>query len=97
MTGIGPKGSSLLTKLGLKSVTKMTDTELQQLVSDDRTYRSQQRALGRASRIMKKPKSVERVANLESTGLAPALIIKLRASGRPDGEIISELKQKGIL
>ena len=97
--GIGPKNTSLLTKLKLKSVTEMTDDELKQLVSNDRTYRSQQRAMGRANKIMsssKKPK-VERVVKLESIGLAPALIVKLRASGRPDSEIIADLKQKGVL
>ena len=98
MTGIGPKGTSLLTKLGLKSVSEMTDEELRVLVSNDRTYRSQQRAVGRAKRIMSnKPPKVERVVNLESIGITPALIVKLRASGRTDTEIIKDMKQRGLL
>ena len=98
VTGIGPKGTSLLTKLGLKSILDMSDEELRELVSADRFRRSAQRAIGRAKRIMstKKPKA-EREIKLESTGLAPELIVRLRATGKTDAEIIANMKARGIL
>lgn len=91
--------SSLLDKLGLKSITELSTEELQKLVSGDRQNRTLVRAAGRIKRIAKDKAAVKvhRVVTLESVGLAPAIIIKLRASGKSDGEIIGELKAKGVL
>ena len=91
--GIGPNGTSLLNKLGLKRIDELSDEELTELVRADRTRRSQERALGRARRIMKKVKGPERVQTLESMGLDSKLIIKLRASGKSEGELVEMLKR----
>jgi hypothetical protein len=96
--GLGPNGTSLLTKLNIKSLAEMTTDELRELVSSDRFRRSSERALGRAKRIMgdKKPRVVK-VTTLESVGLNSSLITKLRLTGKPDEVIIAELRQKGII
>jgi hypothetical protein len=99
MVGIGPMNSSLLDKLGLKNISQLSDDELRKLVSNDRQNRALVRAAGRVKRIAKDKSATKthRVVSLESIGLAPALIAKLRASGKSDGEIISDLKSKGII
>ena len=95
--GIGPKDSSLLNKLSLPSLSSLSDDKLRSMISLDRQNRSLVRAAGRINRIAKDKKSVKAPPTLESVGLAPALIIKLRASGKSDLELITILKQKGIL
>jgi hypothetical protein len=100
-SGIGPKSSSLLDKLGLKSITAMSDAELRELVSADRVKRTMTRVAGRINRIAKDKTQVAykpKVApTLESIGLAPSLISKLRLSGKSDEELITQLKAKGII
>lgn len=95
--GIGPKGSSLLSKLRLKPLGEMSDEELQTLVSADRSRRSQQRVLGRAKRIMKRETKTHREVTLESIGLAPRLIEKLRESKKSDSELIEMLREREII
>ena len=96
--GIGPMGSSLLSKLGIKGISELSTEELRKLVSNDRLNRTLVRAAGRIKRIQKDEKTYSpRPITLESIGLAPTLIAKLRAGGRSDGEIIKELKEKGVL
>ena len=98
--GIGPKESSLLSKIKLKSISEMTDDELREFISADRTRRSQQRALGRAKRLIHtKGPSKKRSSRitLESIGLRPRLLQKLRATGRTDPEIIDLLREKGVI
>lgn len=97
--GIGPRGSSLLNKLGIKRIDQLTDDELRELVLNDRTRRSQVRALGRAKRMMQRPKTpaTRRNQTLDSFGLAPALVTKLRSTGKSDSELILLLKEKGII
>ena len=79
----------------------MSDLELTNLVIADRTRRSQERALGRLKNSMRdstsafKPRTITKP--LDSLGLSPAIIAKLRASGRPDSEIMITLKQKGVI
>ena len=97
--GIGPMNSNLLDKLGLKAINDMSTDELRQLVSGDRQNRALVRAAGRIKRINKDKTAVKthRVITLESIGLAPSLIAKLRLSGKSDSEIISDLKSKGVI
>lgn len=96
--GIGPKGTSLLTKLGLKNLSEMSEAELRQLVSNDRQYRVTTRAAGRINRIAKdKHIKLKPPQTLESIGLAPSLIAKLRLSGESDQESIAKLKLAGII
>lgn len=97
--GIGPMNSSLLDKLGLKAITELSTDELRQLVSGDRQNRVLVRAAGRIKRINKDKASVKvhKLVTLESIGLAPSLIVKLRLSGKSDSEIINELKSKGVI
>jgi len=95
----------MLNKLGFKSISDMTDEELRALVSNDRIKRVTTRAAGRMTRIAQdksgssKPSHVKvhPVLKLEDVGLAPALIIKLRASGKSDLEIITQMKERGLL
>jgi hypothetical protein len=93
----------MLEKLGFKSISDMTDEELRALVSNDRIKRVTTRVAGRMNRIAAdgshKPSHVRvhPVLTLESVGLAPALIVKLRASGKSDVEIITQMKERGLL
>ena len=92
--------TTLLDKLGLKSLGQMSDDELRQLVSKDRQNRTMVRAAGRIKRIAKdeaQPKTHKALPTLEATGLAPALIVKLRASGKSDAELIAILKARGVI
>ena len=97
--GIGPKGTSLLNKLGLQAISQLSNDELRELVSNDRIRRVLTRATGRIKRIAKdRSAAIARAPQtLETIGLAPALIIKLRASGKPDGELIAMLKERGVI
>jgi len=97
--GIGPRGTSLLKKLGLTPITEMSDDELRTLVMKDRERRSQVRTEGRVRRAAQEKKSPKssRVPTLESLGLSPRIIETLRASGKTDVELLTELRQKGLI
>jgi hypothetical protein len=98
--GIGPKGSSMLNKLGLKHISELTNDELREMVSNDRGRRVLTRAAGRINRIAKGSKQASRpklLPTLEAIGLATELITKLRSSGKSDTELIAMLKEKGII
>lgn len=100
--GIGPAGASLLQKLGSKRAFEMTEGELLQLVERDRDRRVTQRTLGR---ILRQGQEVRTVTHrpkkppptLESYGLAPNICAQLRANGRPDADIIKDLKKVGLV
>lgn len=92
--------NSILEKLGLTSIQNLTAEELQKLISSDRQNRAMVRAAGRIKRISKdssQPKSHKAPPTLASLGFAPALIEKLRASGKSDTELIAMLKEKGVI
>lgn len=91
--------NQLLEKLGIKNIKDLTDDELRSLVSQDRWNRQATRIAGRIKRQAKDDKApkTKKIATLESIGLAPEFIVKLRASGKTDGEIITVLKAKGII
>jgi hypothetical protein len=106
--GIGPKGNSLLHKLGKRQAWEMTEQELHDLVIKEQERRSVQRALGRAAKMMAsngqstksaKARAAKKANNnsLEGCGLAPAILAKLRASGKPDFQIYLELVAAGLI
>jgi hypothetical protein len=105
--GLGPKGSSLLHKLGQKPAYELTEGELLQLVSADRERRVTQRTLGRVMRQAadKKPKTTKSgkktapagPTSLESLGLDPNVIAKLRADGKTDAQLILLLRKAGLV
>lgn len=98
--GIGPKGSSLLNKLGLKNIGELTNDELREMVSNDRGRRVLTRTAGRIKRIAKEAREVRNPRaqpTLETIGLDPGLITKLRASGKSDAELIAILKERGVI
>ena len=100
--GIGPRGISLLHKLKAKRAFEMTEGELLQLVEKDRERRVTQRTLGRVLRQGQEVRTVTHRTKkppptLESYGLAPNICAQLRASGRPDADIIKDLKKVGLV
>jgi|SRR6187401_202811 len=111
--GIGPNQTSLLHKLGKKAAWEMSDLELHELVAKEQERRTIQRALGRAAKMMEvdtegtytprvgRPRTKSRVkktpAKLEDFGLKADLITKLRATGKPDFQLILELQGAGII
>lgn len=106
--GLGPNGSSLLHKLGQKAAYELTEGELLSLVEADRTRRITQRTLGRVMRQTKdKPAKTTKSgkvkvtqappASLESLGLDPNIIAKLRADGKSDAELILLLRKAGLV
>ena len=103
MTGIGPAGSSLLHKLGLKKAHEISLEELELIVAKNQTYRSVQRALGRIKKMEttnsegRKRAIKKQPITLESLGFAPAIITALRSKGIADDKIIASLQQKGLL
>lgn len=102
--GLGPKGSSLLHKLGQKAAYELTEGELLALVEADRTRRTTQRTLGRVMRqTMDKPAKTTKSGkvkieqSLDSLGLDPNVVAKLRAGGKSDAELISLLRKAGLV
>lgn len=103
--GLGPNGSSLLHKLGQKAAYELTEGELLALVEADRTRRITQRTLGRVMRQTKdKPPKTTKSGkvkaapqSLESLGLDPNIIAKLRADGKSDAELILLLRKAGLV
>jgi hypothetical protein len=88
---------SILSKLGITPLLEMSEADVRTLVEADRTRRSRERALGRAKRMMKDSPRKAAPKTLESLGLAPAIIAKLRATGRPDSELVAEIQRRGLL
>ena len=111
--GLGPKGTSLLHKLGQKAAYELTEGELLSLVQADRERRVTQRTLGRVMRQADdKPRKTTKAGKvikakapemtLEDLGLDPNVVAKLRApSGdgktRSDGELILLLRKAGLV
>lgn len=111
--GCGPQGSSLLAKLGKLQAWEMSDETLQALVANDQLRRTKERALGRLRKTLEeqddtefkikkgRPKTKSKVKkapeSLEGYGLPPQLCQKLRATGKPDWQLILELQGAGLL
>jgi hypothetical protein len=111
--GLGPKGSSLLHKMGKKQAWEMSTEELEELVTRDQHRRSIQRAIGRVRKVLVdsegretttkrgRPRTKSKVkkepARLEDLGVAPVLAKKLRETGKPEFQIILELQAAGII
>ena len=111
--GLGPRGTSLLHKLGKLQAWEMSYEELRELVHKDRERRTIARAMGRLTAMLKdesgkkkrsekpsssrKPKASAKVVTLESLGLDPLLITGLRKSGKSDTAIIKSMQEKGLL
>ena len=99
--GLGPNGTSLLTKLGKKQAWEMTSDELVTLVIADQGRRTIQRAMGRVLRQSKDDgsaaKARKKPATLESFGFAPAICAQLRLTGKSESELIKLMKDKGLL
>lgn len=111
--GLGPNHTFLLHKLGLKPAHELSDSELQMIVAKDQERRTYERSMGRAQRMMAeddesttikvgRPRTKSRVKKapvetLEGFGLKPELCEKLRATGKPDWQLILELQGAGIL
>ena len=99
--GLGPNGTSLLTKLGKKQAWELSIDELTALVSADQTRRSVQRAMGRVLRQSRDDgsaaKAKRKPATLESLGFAPAICEQLRLTGKTEAELIKLMREKGLL
>lgn len=103
--GLGPRGTSLLAKLGKKQAWEMSAEELRELVQKDRERRTIARAMGRLTAMLKdgegkkssKPRRVKATPSLESLGLDPIVIVGLRKSGKTDAAIIKTMQEKGLL
>lgn len=102
--GLGPNGSSLLTKLGKRQAWEMTIDELTTIITSDQARRTIQRSLGRSLRAAisdgtaAKAKRAERKApTLESLGFAPAICNQLRLTGKSEAELIKLMREKGLL
>ena len=99
--GLGPNKASLLTKLGKKQAWEMTISELTELVTADQTRRTVQRAMGRVLRQSKEDGSAAKArrkpATLESLGFAPTICEQLRLTGKSESELISLMREKGLL
>lgn len=89
----------MLNKLGFPTISELSEAQLRELIANDRVRRVTTRAAGRINRIAKDKTSpkIKLSPTLESVGLAPALIAKLRASGKSDEELITLMKSKGVI
>lgn len=99
--GLGPNGTSLLTKLGKKQAWEMTEDELIALVQADQARRSVQRAMGRVLRQSKDDGSAAKAKRapltLEKLGFAPSICTQLRLTGKSESELIHLMQVKGLL
>ncbi len=99
--GLGPNSSSLLTKLGKRAAWEMTIDELHAFITADQVRRTVQRSLGRSLRQSKEDGSAAKAkrapATLESLGFHSAICNQLRLTGKSEKELISLMKQKGLL
>ena len=92
--GMGPNDTSLLDKLGLKSIHDMSDTELRNLLVNDRKRRSVERVKARIAKVQGKPK---KQPTLEDLGFAPGVAAKARQAHGSDELAIRFLKEKGVI
>lgn len=101
LMGLGPNSTSLLNKLGKKQAWEMSLEEITTLVTADQTRRTIQRAMGRVLRQAKDDgtaaKAKRAPATLESLGFAPSICDQLRLTGKSEAELISLMRQKGLL
>lgn len=99
--GLGPNGTSLLSKLGKKQAWEMTIDELVTLITADQARRTIQRSMGRSLRAAKDDGSAAKAkrapATLESLGFAPSICNQLRLTGKSEAELIRMMKEKGLL
>lgn len=99
--GLGPNGTSLLSKLGKKQAWEMTIDELVTLITADQARRTIQRSMGRSLRAAKDDGSAAKAkrapATLESLGFAPSICNQLRLTGKSEAELIRMMKDKGLL
>lgn len=99
--GLGPNGTSLLSKLGKRQAWELTDAELTQMVTADQARRTIQRAMGRVLRQSKDDGSLKKAkrapATLESLGFAPEICAQLRLTGKSESELIKLMREKGLL
>ena len=94
--GIGPNHTSLLHKMGRLRAFEMTDKQLLEMVTTEQRRLSFQSAVGRTLRIAKDhPKRSP--LTLESLGLAPEIITRLRASGADEAQLIAKIRKAGLL
>ena len=95
---MGPNHTSLLHKLGMKLAYEMPQRELEELVAKDQLRRSAQRALGRVTRQMKDhPIKQKQLVTLEQLGLTPEMIIRLRATGVSESNLIQKIQKAGLI
>jgi hypothetical protein len=94
--GISSKGTSLLHKMGRLRAFEMLPEALLQMVTLEQRRRSFQRAIGRTLRAAK-GKSKPKIKTLESLGLAPEIITRLRASGVKEETLIIQIQKAGLL
>lgn len=78
-------------------MSEMSDDELRTLVSADRARRVATRVAGRIKAAQTHKKVAHKIETLETIGVAPELITKLRATGKSDSELIAMLRAKGII
>lgn len=99
--GLGPNGTSLLSKLGKHQAWEMTIDELIPLITADQVRRTIQRSLGRSLRQSKDDGSATKAkrspATLENLGFAPSICNQLRLTGKSEAELIKLMRQKGLL
>lgn len=94
--GIGPNNTSLLHKLGRLQAWEMTDDQLLEMITREQTRRSFQRTVGRTLRMAKDHPSHPK-PTLESLGLHPDIITRLRASGVKEELLIAQIRKAGLL
>lgn len=93
---MGPNGTSLLEKLGSQRAHLMPPMVLLELVKREQARRTAMRVMGRVIRA-DKGKKPPKIKTLEDVGIAPAVCVKLRASGLPDLVIIQAMQSKGLI
>ena len=99
--GLGPSGTSLLTKLGKKQFWEIDLAEAEAIIMADQARRTIQRSLGRSLRAAKDNGSAAKAkrapATLESLGFAPSICDQLRLTGKSEAELIKMMRMKGLL
>ena len=87
---------SLLHKLGKLRAFEMTSDDLISLVTKEQARRSFQRVVGRTLRA-NKGKAKPKITTLEQLGLAPEIIIRLRATNTNEATLILQIQKAGLL
>ena len=99
--GLGPSGTSLLTKLGKKQFWEMSLAEAEAIILADQARRTIQRSMGRSLRQAKADgtaaKAKRQPPTLESLGFAPSICDQLRLTGKSEQELIKLMRAKGLL